>query len=529
MMVGGFGRRRCTHTWPPLNPSKSPPGRHHQRDARTHELTVCSWIILDPAAHVCVLAGHPRNTNAPSEEETVQWLVHDTEITQYQISQALKSYSFETYGASMKYESREFFKEWSAESHFTTGEAENILGPLHRSILLACRPYQRLPPNLACRHRWNSPLPPCPIRRQWCDVMSITVVNAGDRPATLLIRSISNLQLDGFGLMLQCAAYCWCRQNFRCWCHRCWSFRGPLSSPSWARPSLAQADLGQGRAGPGRLRPSVGARRWRPEGRESELLKGVPSRVEASKADGLKGEGGQKGGWRDRSVGSHTGRGEKGGGQQFRLFLLVFFFSHLDVLFFLRQSGRVPFRLKGIHKMNEELQICIFGSPIFWREGNKNKKLDGRKKKKPCVGRSKEGRSSVLFVEWLGCRLGVGWWLVGGCGLLFGETSERDIWKSRVPLVGFIFGPKSESHLQEALISVEARKPKRRTLFDRRLFWWEVEKRNPEQASFQCKVGKEGYLDMTSFSPALVPTLPPHLPTRIPYTTTTPQPLPKEG
>ena len=119
MMVGGFGRRRCTHTWPPLNPSKSPPGRHHQRDARTHELTVCSWIILDPAAHVCVLAGHPRNTNAPSEEETVQWLVHDTEITQYQISQALKSYSFETYGASMKYESREFFKEWSAESHFT--------------------------------------------------------------------------------------------------------------------------------------------------------------------------------------------------------------------------------------------------------------------------------------------------------------------------------------------------------------------------------------------------------------------------
>ena len=32
--------------------------------------------------------------------------------------------------------------------------------------------------------------------------MSITVVTAGDRPAKLLTRSIPNLQLDGFRLML---------------------------------------------------------------------------------------------------------------------------------------------------------------------------------------------------------------------------------------------------------------------------------------------------------------------------------------
>ena len=35
--------------------------------------------------------------------------------------------------------------------------------------------------------------------------MSITVATAGDRPAMLLTRSIPNLQLDGFGLMLLCA------------------------------------------------------------------------------------------------------------------------------------------------------------------------------------------------------------------------------------------------------------------------------------------------------------------------------------
>ena len=35
--------------------------------------------------------------------------------------------------------------------------------------------------------------------------MSINVVIAGDRPATLLTRSIPHLQLDGFGLMLPCA------------------------------------------------------------------------------------------------------------------------------------------------------------------------------------------------------------------------------------------------------------------------------------------------------------------------------------
>ena len=35
--------------------------------------------------------------------------------------------------------------------------------------------------------------------------MSITVVTAGDRPAKLLTRSIPNLQLDSFRLMLPCA------------------------------------------------------------------------------------------------------------------------------------------------------------------------------------------------------------------------------------------------------------------------------------------------------------------------------------
>ena len=144
----------------------SPLGRHHQRDARTHELAVCCWIILDPAAHVCVLAGLPRYTRVPCGKRAVQWLVHDTQITRTQISQPVKRYSFETHGASMIYESREFFKGWSTESHSMTGEAENIVGTLFRSILLACLRYHRLPPNSACRRRWNSPLPPCPIRRQ---------------------------------------------------------------------------------------------------------------------------------------------------------------------------------------------------------------------------------------------------------------------------------------------------------------------------------------------------------------------------
>ena len=65
-----------------------------------------------------------------------------TRISQgHQISQPVKSYSFETHGASMIYERREFFKGWSTESHSMTSEAENNLSPLHRSILLACDRY----------------------------------------------------------------------------------------------------------------------------------------------------------------------------------------------------------------------------------------------------------------------------------------------------------------------------------------------------------------------------------------------------
>ena len=69
-----------------------------------HELAVCCWIILDPAAWQ-----DSHDTRAPYGEGAVQWLVHDTQITRHQISQMVKSYSFETHGASMIYESREFF------------------------------------------------------------------------------------------------------------------------------------------------------------------------------------------------------------------------------------------------------------------------------------------------------------------------------------------------------------------------------------------------------------------------------------
>ena len=121
--------------------SQSALGRHHQRDARRREFAVSCWIILEPAAHVCVLAGLPRYTRAPCREGVDQLLVHDTQITGHQISQPVKSYSFETQGASMIYERREFFKGWSTESHSMTSEAKNNLGPLHRSIPLACDRY----------------------------------------------------------------------------------------------------------------------------------------------------------------------------------------------------------------------------------------------------------------------------------------------------------------------------------------------------------------------------------------------------
>ena len=87
MMAGRFGRRGCSHTWPPLKPTRSPLGRHHQRDTRTHELAVCCWIILDPAAHAF-----------RAERELSSGSFTTRKSHEPKISQPVKSYSFETHG-----------------------------------------------------------------------------------------------------------------------------------------------------------------------------------------------------------------------------------------------------------------------------------------------------------------------------------------------------------------------------------------------------------------------------------------------
>ena len=92
-----------------------------------------------------------------------------------------------------------------------------------------------------------------------------------------------------------------------------------------------------------------------------------------------------------------------------------------------------------------------------------------------------KGREVQRFVCWMvgvsvRCWLVVGWWLWAS----FRRNIRERFEKAGFPSVGFIFGPKSEPHLQEALISVEARKVKRRTLLGRRIFGEKLKKKVPQ-------------------------------------------------
>ena len=91
----------------------------------------------------------------------------------------------------------------------------------------------------------------------------------------------------------------------------------------------------------------------------------------ASKADGLKGEGGQKGGLRDGGVGSQNGRGGKGGGQKFRFFFFLPFPSSTWIFFLFAAVQEGAFPLQGDSQDEQRTSNVHFRvANFFWREGN---------------------------------------------------------------------------------------------------------------------------------------------------------------